>query len=221
MPPTLLLTRPDAAARRFVAELDLPGLSVMISPLIRITPVAHDATTLAMAPGLVFTSVHAVPWGGPGKGRPAFCVGPATATAARAAGFSVTQGPGDAEGLIPLLGKLPDGALHPRGAHIARPLPVPGVVVYDQVAQPLSVQARALLAGPGPVILPLFSPRSARLMAAEAGGARAALWLAPISPAAADAWGDAGFARRMVATSPDATGVRAAIQDLLATEQSR
>ncbi len=64
----------------------------------RIVPVAHDAAVLARAAGLVFTSVHAVPAAGPGRGRPAFCVGPATAAAARAAGFDVTQGPATPRG---------------------------------------------------------------------------------------------------------------------------
>lgn len=221
MPPTLLLTRPEPAARRFVAGLDLPGLEVVVSPLMRIQPLAHDAAALAAARGLVFTSAHAVDLAGPASGRPAFCVGPATAAAARRAGFAVTQGPGDARGLEPLLRDLPPGWLHPHGAHVARALPVPGMVVYDQVAQPPSAAARDLLAGPGPVVLPLFSPRSARLMAAAAKGAAAALWLVPISPAAADAWDGPAPARRIIATRPDADAMRAAIRDLLAAEQSR
>lgn len=221
MPPTLLLTRPEAAARRFAAELRMPGMKMVIAPLIRIQPVPHDGAALAAAPGLVFTSVHAVPAAGPGAGRPAFCVGPATAAAARAAGFAVTQGPGDAEGLIPMLKGLPAGWLHPHGAHVARALPLAGMVVYDQVEQELTEAAQVLLAGSGPVLVPLFSPRSARLLARWAQGAKAALWLAPISAAAAAAWGDAPFARRMVATRPDAEGVLAALNDLLAAEQSR
>ena len=39
------------------------------------------------------------------------------------------------------------------------------MIVYDQQAVPLTNEAGALLAGTAPVILPLFSPRSARLVA--------------------------------------------------------
>lgn len=217
--PTLLLTRPEPAARRFAAAVAHLGLPVLISPVLRIAPVAHDAGRLQEARGLVFTSVHAVPAAGPGRGRPAICVGPATARAARAAGFAVTEGPGDAARMMPLLRDLGAGWLHPHGAHVAKVLPVPGMVVYDQLPQDLTPAARAVLDRAGPVILPLFSPRSARVLAAQAARARAALWLAPISPAAAAAW-DAPFARVAVALAPDAGGVQAAIESLLGAEQS-
>ncbi|MFT4014597.1 MAG: uroporphyrinogen-III synthase [Paracoccus sp. (in: a-proteobacteria)] len=222
-PPILLLTRPEAAARRFAAGLDLPGLRVVISPVLRILPVAHDAAALARAPGLVLTSIHALPAAGPGRGRPALCVGPGTAEAAREAGFAVTRGPGDARGLLPMLRGIPPGWLHPHGRHVARALPVPGVVVYDQVAQPLDAAGRAVLAGEGPVILPLFSPRSARLLAGQAEGARAVLWLVGISAAALSAWDAAGGpvpAVRLGAETPDAEAMRLAIARLLPKEQS-
>ena len=173
MPPSLLLTRPEDASRRFAAGLAHLGLTVVISPVLRIVPVTHDAAALSAAAGLVFTSVHAVPAAGPGRGRPAICVGPATGQAARAAGFAVTEGPGDAARMMPLLTGLGTGWIHPHGAHIAKELPVPGMVVYDQQPLPPSVQAEALLAGAGPVILPVFSPRSSRLVSDWARGASA------------------------------------------------
>jgi len=219
MPPTILLTRPAESARRFAAELAALDLPVVISPIIEIVPVAHDGDAAAVAQGLVFTSAHAVPSAGAGRGRPAICVGPATAAAARAAGFRVTEGPGDAAGMMPMLADLGPGWLHLRGRHIARELPVPGLVVYDQRPVPLSGQALELLAGTGPVILPLFSPRSARLLAAAVAEARAPLWLVAISPAARDAWGGKA-ARIEVAPSPDAVGMRHAAAVLAGTEHS-
>ncbi|WP_223252363.1 hypothetical protein [Paracoccus mutanolyticus] len=146
-------------------------------------------------------------------------MGPATACAARAAGFDVTEGPGDAAGMMPMLEGLGPGWLHPHGAHVARELPVPGMVVYDQRAQAPTPQALKLLAGAGPVILPLFSPRTARLAAAMARDARAPLWVAPISAAAAAAF-DAPSARQALAPTPDGAGIRAALARLLAPEQS-
>ncbi|UFM65055.1 uroporphyrinogen-III synthase [Paracoccus sp. MA] len=217
--PILLLTRPEPASRRFAAGLGQPGLKVLISPVLRIRPVAHDAARLAAARGLVFTSVNAVPAAGQGRGRPAICVGPATAEAARAAGFDVTEGPGDAARMLPLLEGLGKGWLHPHGAHVAKVLPVPGMVVYDQLPQPLDGPARAVLAGAAPVILPLFSPRSARILADQAAGARAPLWLAPISAAAREAW-TGPAAQVALAPTPDAEGMLCAIRRLLATEQS-
>ena len=209
-PPVLLLTRPEPASRRFAAEAAYLGLQTIISPVLRILPVAHEGARLAQARGLVFTSVHAVPAAGAGRGRPAICVGPATAQAARAAGFDVTEGPGDAARMMPLLEGLGAGWLHPHGAHVARPLPVPGMVVYDQLSQPLSDAARQALAGMAPVILPLFSPRSARILSEQVTQARAPLWLVPISPAAAARW-QAGQARMLVADTPDAGGILRAI----------
>ena len=96
----VLVTRPQPAADRLAGRLREEGLAVQVAPLMRIVPVAHDAAALARAPGLVFTSAHAVAMAGPGLDRPAMCVGPATADAARAAGFRVTVGPGDAAGLL-------------------------------------------------------------------------------------------------------------------------
>lgn len=218
-PPVLLLTRPEPASRRFAAAAAHLGLGVVISPVLSIVPVAHDAARLGDAAGLVFTSVHGVAAAGAGRGRPAICVGPATAAAARASGFAVTEGPGDAARMLPLLQGLGPGWLHPHGAHVAKRLPVPGMAVYDQQARALDGAARALLAGAAPVILPLFSPRSARILGEQVGDARAPLWLAPISAAADAAW-PAGAARRALAPVPDASGVLAAIESLLGREQS-
>ncbi len=217
--PLLLLTRPEPASRRFAAQAAHLGLPVIVAPVLRIVAVAHDVGRLQAARGLVFTSAHAVPAAGPGRCRPAICVGPATAEAARAAGYDVTEGPGDALRMMPLLDGLDEGWLHPHGAHVAKRLPVPGMVVYDQLPQPLGVAAHDALAGAGPVILPLFSPRSARLLSDRLDGARAALWLVPISPAAADQW-QRPYARMIVADQPDATGILRGIEAFLGRRES-
>lgn len=217
--PVLLLTRPGPASRRFAAALAPLAVRVLISPVLRIQPVAHDTGRLDAARGLIFTSVNAVPAAGAGRARPAICVGPATAEAARAAGFDVTEGPGDAARMMPLLEGLDEGWLHPHGAHVAKVLPVPDMVVYDQLPHPLNAAALSVLAGEAPVILPLFSPRSARILSGQAADAQAPLWLAPISPAARDAWRGPA-ARILPAPTPDADGVLWAVERLLDTEQS-
>lgn len=214
--PVLLLTRPLADARRFAAML--PDWNAVISPILRILAVDHDAARLRDAPGLVFTSAHAVGSAGPGRGRLALCVGGHTAQAARKAGFDAREGNGFAEGLLPLIAAAPVALIHPHGRHLARELPVPGMVVYDQQPVALTVQAQAVLAGDAPVVLPLFSPRSARLVADAAQGARAPLWPVAISPAALAQW-TAPAAGRAVADAPDAAAIVAAIRRLPLAEQ--
>ncbi len=217
--PLVLLTRPEAAARRFAARLAGLGVEAVIAPMMRIAPVAHDAARLAAARRIVLTSIHAVPAAGPGAGRVAFCVGPATAEAARAAGFAVIEGPGDAVRLAPMLAGEA-GLVHPHGRHVTAGLPVEGMVVYDQIAVPLPESGRALLAGGHPVLWPLFSPRSARLAAAPAAGAVAPVEPLAISAAAAAAFGD--WPRPVpVAETPDAEGMLALIRQRLVARAGR
>ncbi|MGR3465319.1 uroporphyrinogen-III synthase [Limimaricola sp.] len=179
--PILLLTRPEAAARRFLAELEIAAgrhLEAMIAPLIRI----DEMTPPRPAPdpaALILTSER----GADGAARmgyaglPAWCVGPRTAHAAQAAGLVPRDGGGTAETMLAAILAAPDAGplLHLRGDHqrgdlVAR-LRASGrdcaeAVVYAQTAQPLPPQGRALLNGTVPVIAPVFSPRSAALLAA-------------------------------------------------------
>lgn len=222
--PVVLITRPRPAAERFAGQIAGLGLDRVIAPLMRIVPVAHDAAQVAAARGVVLTSENAVPFAGGGRGRPAICVGPRTAEQARAAGFDVTEGPGDAARMMPLLDGLGPGWVHVRGARVAAELPVPGVVVYDQQALPLPPEGAAVLNGTAPVILPLFSPRAAALAAAAVSAQRPpggpALWLIPISAAADAAW-DKGWSgpavqglRRRVAAQPNAAAIRDILRDI-------
>ncbi len=89
-----------------------------------------------------------------------------------------------------------------------------GAVVYDQRPCPLTDAARALLDAPAPVLVPLFSPRTAALFA-ETAPHRAALWVAALSSAVADALGDLPVARRVTAARPDAAAMLAAIASLI------
>lgn len=214
--PILLMTRPGDDSERTAARI---GADVIVAPILQIVPVDHDGAALAQAPGLVFTSAHAVASAGPGRGRPAICVGERTGQVARDAGFAVIQGAGTADSLAPLIAASPVPLVHPHGRHLAQRLAVPGIVVYDQRPQPLTARARAALMGARPVVVPVYSPRSARLLAGMAAGARAPLWLVAISDAAAAAW-TAPAARRAVADQPSGRAMDAAIRAMLAAEQS-
>lgn len=217
--PVILLTRPQKASDRFAATLP-DAAQVMIAPMLKIVPVAHDSKGLHGAAGLVFTSEHAVSAAGPARGRPALCVGPRTAQAARMAGFDVTEGPGDALRLEPIIRAAGPGYIHPHGRHIARDLPVPGVVVYDQVALPPDDRALALINdSDARVIVALFSPRSARLLSQAVRQVRARLVVVSIS-AAADAEWQAPAQSRMIAQTPDAEGMCTAVTAAWQAERS-
>lgn len=227
MRPTLLLTRPEAQSRRFANVFrarfgsDWP---VLIAPLMEIAPLMRNAGEDADA--VILTSANAVPSLAPARGRMAWCVGQATADAALQAGFRVEVAEGDGASLARLMrAKSAQGRLfHAHGRHLSvdlqalmaeRPgLSIDAAVVYDQVALPPSRAVLDLLAGDAPVLAPVFSPRSAALLADVPR--LAPLWLAAISMAAARAFGPVG--RLAVAPSPDAEGVLVALAELLGTK---
>jgi len=233
--PHLLLTRPRPQSERFAESLraELPGLRVTIAPLMAIVldpPAPGAAEGIA---GVIFTSEN----GGAGfaagcarRDLPVWCVGPRTARAAREAGFAeVHEGGGDARALIAtLLDQRPEGPLlHARGSHAAADISgalrdagigARDLVVYDQRAQPLPPEGAALLAGAGDVVVPVFSPRSARLLAEhlppDGNGAR--LHLIAISAAAAQplAGHDAIHAQHIV-SAPDARAMHSMVAKVM------
>lgn len=230
---TLLLTRPEPASARFAAEVEArfgPVGNVVVSPLMEIVPLA---AMLDPAPGDLFavTSEQGarrladliVP-----AGRRAVCVGGRTAAVARALGFDAEEAGVDVEALgAALLAARPSGTVwHVSGRHrrgdLAGRLRAGGlraetVTVYDQRAVPLSDEARAALARPGVVLAPVFSPRTAALLAAGLGAPAADLRIAAISEAAAAPLEPLPVA---VAETPDAAGVLAALGRLIAAQPS-
>lgn len=208
--PTLLLTRPMDASQRFAARMrDLLGdVPVIIAPLIGIEIAARPV----LAEGdYILTSAHAVaavlhhdlPR------RRAWAVGDQTAAAARAAGLIVQSAAGDAAALIDLIlaQKAPGPLLHLHGEHTrgdvaarltAAGVPTTGVVVYRQPAACLP----DLRVG-GAVVAPVFSPRTAALLAQQ-WTAPAPLFIVAMSGAVAEALGDLSLAALIVADAPDA-----------------
>lgn len=232
--PAFLLTRPEAQGARFAASLraGLGDLRIVTAPLMMpefLSP-AIDQTPAA----LIFTSETGVEgWrrlSAPalaGVGR-AWCVGNRTARAAEAAGLFARSAEGDAESLIAAILAAGDAGplLHLRGAEsrgevaprlAAAGIPAAEATVYDQHPRPLSPEAVALLQEGAPVVAPLFSPRTARLLAAEvarvAPGAR--LWIAALSPAVAGAAETLGAERMRTAARPDAESLLESIKALL------
>ena len=216
MPPLpVLLTRPEDDARRLAAELRAMGAGhVEISPLLRIEGTGHVPP---LSEGVILTSGNAVRMlrgRSDLAGRPAWVVGARTARMAREAGFDVRAVAEDAAALVAL---VPDDApplvhLHGEvtrgdvaGRLRARGLQVAEAVIYRQVPVDLSASARALLLA-GPVLVPLYSPRSAALFArACPPAARATLRILALSDAVAQACPAAPVA---VSAAPDGEAMR-------------
>ena len=88
----LLVTRPAADGQVLAAELEARGHSVICAPVIEIAMKPDAAPNLTDVKGLAFTSANGVlafqPFAAPVRHLPAYGVGPQTAAALSAAGFS-------------------------------------------------------------------------------------------------------------------------------------
>ena len=216
--PRLLLTRPKVGSERFAraarARLgeDWP---ITIAPLLETEP---TGAALPAANVLIFTSEQAV---GPvarsaaHARMAAFCVGTRTAEVARRAGFNVRDIAPNAETLCAQILAAPDCGmlLHARGNESAFPLAerlsaqgrsAREAIVYAQKPQPLTAEARQLLDGTAPLLVPIFSPNSGRLLAAAAPDAQAPLRVVAISQAAAAACSGLPVETLHVAPTPTA-----------------
>jgi len=227
--PTILLTRPRAQSLRFAdrCRSAIGGTHrIVVSPVIEIEYLAGP--DLADTAGVIFTSENAVTAvAGQACPIPAFCVGERTALAAARAGFVARVAGGDARSLACLIqGARPQGMLlHLRGEHqtgdLAATLRAAGLrarsrVVYRQPERMLTEEACRLLNGNDPVILPLFSSRSARIALLKIGKPEAPLRLVAISEKVAKLATKLGFRPASLADSPDAVGMVAALARLIA-----
>jgi len=229
MPLSILITRPRPAADQFARDLRAavgPGVPVLVSPVMRIETETGAAPDLSGVRTLILTSAHAGPLDTVAM-RPdvtCYCVGAATAAAARAKGVRAIEAGGTVERLLERLADdAPPGPIHYlRGAHVSADLAgilaqagldVTQTIVYRQVEVPLDAGARDLLGGSAPVILPLFSARSARLVF-SVGPVRAPLLVAAISDSVAREvpFGRAG--RLVIADAPTTGSMIMAIEVL-------
>lgn len=216
--PTLLLTRSRPQSERFekLCRKRLRTASVIVSPIIRITPVT-DVIDLSEFAGVVLTSengARALSSVAGVSGIRAWCVGNRTAKVARDLGMRTVSAGGDSNALVALLEeRRPEGVLmHAHGARTrgdvvgrlrAAGLRAESRMVYEQVRMPLTKTARACLNDVGPVALPLFSPRSARLVGDEALTATAPLAIVALSQSVAEAWTGPAPSQLAVAERPD------------------
>ncbi len=195
MTPTLVLTRPEAQSRALASALDVDA-RVIVAPIMEIV-CAKTLPDLVPYAGVILTSANAVRCGPPLTGTRAFCVGESTAAAAREAGAAVVTVARDADELVDRISG-PGPLLHLRGEHargaVARRLTEAGTqtgeaIVYAQAARALTDAARRAIEGAEAAVLPLFSPRSARLVGATVRPGPA-LHAIAMSPAVARAWAE-------------------------------
>ena len=178
---TLLMTRPLEAAHRFVAQLSdsvRDGLQVTYAPLIAVQPLDQNID-LTNVDAVIFTSsngVSAAAGALGGAGMQAFCVGQRTTQKAQKAGWQAEFSGATADDLVgDLSARGLDGELvHLRGKHtrgnISDRLQGAGIncrdqVIYDQPLQILTDEAKAALSSSSDVVVPIFSPRTARQFA--------------------------------------------------------
>ena len=235
----LLLTRPDPQGGDFaLAVQDRFGDAVQIikTPLLAPRFYAPALPTRPFA-GLILTSqtgveaylrldvaTDALP-------RNVYCVGSRTADAARTAHLNPVMIAPDAAGLTAALKAHPPQGplLHLRGrdtrGNISHHLNMARIdtvetIVYAQEVQRLTLQAGSALREKNPVLVPLFSPRSAAIFFAEMvrSGGISPLFVAAMSGAVALELRPLNAHVRMAET-PDATAMLDVVAMLLADIQ--
>ena len=176
--PKIILTRPEPGLTKFSGQLaqKIPSASVYCEALQSIDFVPNQVN-LERYNGFVFTSSNGVRaakrWGLPP--RTGFGVGHVTTQLARSYCDPVHDGGSDVEALLALiLSMKPAGPLlHIRGqasvGNLATRLSEHGIETHDAIGyeQNLCVPSNALmqlLQGGKPMILPLFSPKSAEIL---------------------------------------------------------
>ncbi|PIE11001.1 MAG: uroporphyrinogen-III synthase [Rhodobacterales bacterium] len=219
MTPALLLTRPKGGSARVLRAVELSlGREVphVVSPLLDIVdlPVTADLSAIP----ILTSEQGARRAGGLGYQGRAYCVGDRTAAMARAQGMRPISAGGTSDDLVKMIrAAAPETPLiHIRGRHTRGDvverlrmagLPASDAVAYEQIARPLSRAARALLESGSRVVAPVFSPRSAELLAKEIAGPHPDLRIVAISENAANAFGG----KATVAEKPEMAGMVAAI----------
>lgn len=229
--PILLLTRPEPASSQVLSLIRqaVPDVHAIISPAFEIVTLAAELPLNLMQ--IVLTSATGAAQAarlGVAAGTKAWCVGDKTAAAARSAGFDAVSAGRDAQSLIEMIRTDPEAEslCHIRGVHsrgdVAQHLTALGkacseVIAYDQRPCPLTRDALQALTSQTPVVLPLFSPRTADLIACRP---TCPLTIVAMSEAVAEQAARLGPQRVVVAQSPNSADMIAATCRLL-IEQTR
>lgn len=191
----LVIVRPEPGASATAGAARRLGLTPVLMPLFEIQPLQRQLPASEEYDGLLLTSVNALRHGGPNLAQlrlPAYCVGDATAAAARESGLAIAR-VGDG-GVDSLLERLPPRLrlLHLCGADWRQPQggtqSIDHVPVYRSVEVPRPANIRQIEGA----VVALHSPRAASAVArhcADVGVDRSGIAIAAISGAAAEASG--------------------------------
>ncbi len=226
----LLLTRPQNAAEKFARSLPdsvRARMNLCLVPLIEIVPMGLSVD-LSGAMGVVFSSTNGVMAASGQTARrdlTAYCVGKATTEAARRAGWPARMMGETAEALVDAMAAsgVSGPVVHLSGCHvrgdIAARLTAAGCracrqPVYDQKLLDLGAAARDVIAGGGPIIAPLFSPRTAQRLVDQCPS-DARLHLIALSPAVAEPLKKLQFSRVFLCERPDANSMACHIGKVL------
>ena len=231
---TLLMTRPNADAERFVA--DLPAslrarLNVLYAPLIRIDALKAQPDIRAYK-GLILTSSNGLEVATQLSIRPSipcFCVGTRTTQRAQFAGWDARCMGATANELVAALSAHRPAAplLHLRGIHargdVASRLTQLGLVcndcpIYEQTLLSFHEDVGEQILQ-RPTVCPVFSPRTAERLSEHHIGSNN-LYLAALSADVAAALRAIPAARLEIAVRPDA-GAMAMLVETLVNEASR
>jgi uroporphyrinogen-III synthase len=215
----VIVTRAEPGATETMTRLKAMGLAAITSPMLALSALDVPLPDLSGVTHLVFTSANGVRFFAEAsalRGAKAWCVGPSTAAAARAAGFAnVHEGAGDAADLAAdMIAALPPGTggiLHvaneaAAGELVAR-LKAAGLgadflALYEtRPAQDLAPEAEAALAA-GPVCVLIHSAKAAAAFAWAAGALDQAIVIA-MSEAAARPLAGREIAALHVAAAPN------------------
>ena len=201
----VLVLRPEPGASATVSRARARGLDARAMPLFEVEPVEWQVPDAGSFDGLLLTSANALRHGGEGlcvlRGLPVYAVGPATAEAARDAGFDVAST--GHSGVERLLGSVePDlRLLHLAGEDRKMPAEAP-----QQIQAVTVYRARPRVADPGALrncVAMIHSPRAGeRLASLVAQDGRSSIAISAISAAAADSVGK-GWARVESSAEPN------------------
>lgn len=198
----VIVTRSQPGAQDTAEELKTLRLEPVLSPMLKIVPAGFDPQAAEGIRHIIFTSINgvlAVADAGIPKNIRAWCVGPATGSAATEAGFThVIEGDGNADDLARMiLASVPHGPL----LHVANEAAAGALVAtlraagYDarfsapyrtDPAGALAPDALAALDGPEPVVMLIHSAKAAAAVAATgadlSGAAVVAISQAALQP---------------------------------------
>jgi len=204
----LWITRTEPGAHDTAARLAARGHDPVIAPLLAVRVLAGEGPVPAHA-ALGFTSRNAVAaWAGlsPDRALPVFCVGDATAEAARAVGFTdAHSASGDARALAALIrDAAPGPVLVPGPARPAADLAA--LVGHGVRIMPLAVYetVEADIAAPAPIDGILFhSARAANAFASRHAASASGRRAFALSEAVAEPLRALGFVEVRIAVRPD------------------